>query len=66
MPKNAHVTLAGDRAGDYLVEEELADGRLVLRPEPAYPTVMPVRNGRAATPDERERILGALPSHGEG
>jgi hypothetical protein len=66
MPKNAHVTLAGDRAGDYLVEQELEDGRLLLRPEPAYPAVMPVRNGRAATLDEREQILGALPSDGEG
>jgi hypothetical protein len=66
MPKNAHVTLAGDRAGDHLVEEELPDGRLVLRPEPAHPSVMPARNGRPTTPEERERILGALPSDGEG
>jgi hypothetical protein len=66
MTKNAHVTLVGDRAGDYLVEEELADGRLVLRPEPTYPSVMPARNGRAATPEEREKILGALPTDGEG
>jgi hypothetical protein len=35
MSENAmHVTLAGDRAGDYLVEEELSDGHLVLRPDP--------------------------------
>jgi hypothetical protein len=66
MTKNAHVTLAGDRAGDYLVEEEFADGRLVLRPEPAYPAVIPARNGRAATPEERDQILGALPTDGEG
>jgi hypothetical protein len=66
MTKNTHVTLVGDRAGDYLVEEELADGRLVLRPEPTYPSVMPARNGRAATPEEREKILGALPTDGEG
>lgn len=66
MTKNAHVTLAGDRAGEYLVEEELADGRLVLRPEPTYPSVMPARNGRTATPEEQERILGALPTDGEG
>jgi hypothetical protein len=66
MTKNTHVTLAGARTGEYLVEEELADGRLVLRPEPAYPSVMPARNGRDATPEERERILGAVPSDGEG
>jgi|NGEPerStandDraft_6_1074524.scaffolds.fasta_scaffold03627_1 hypothetical protein len=66
MPKNEHVTLAGDRVGAYLVEEEVAGGRLVLRPEAAYPAVVPARKGRATTPDERERILGALPSDGEG
>jgi hypothetical protein len=66
MTKNAHVTLVGDRAGDYLVEEELADGRLVLRPEPTYPSVMSARNGRAATSEERDQTLGALPTDGEG
>ena len=49
MSKRAmHVTLAGDRTGDYLVEEELPDGRLVLRPDPFYPTAMPAFDGRAA------------------
>jgi hypothetical protein len=67
MPENAmHVTLVGDRAGDYLVEEELPDGRLLLRPDPSYPTVMPAFSGRAATAEEFERILGALPTDGEG
>jgi len=61
-----HVTLAGDRAGDYLVEQELPDGRLVLRPDPAYPTAMPSFSGRAATIEEFKDILGALPADGEG
>jgi hypothetical protein len=61
-----HGTLAGDRAGDYLVEEELPDGRVVLRPDPSYPTVMATFNGRAATAEEFERILGTLPTDGEG
>jgi hypothetical protein len=39
--KTMHVTLAGDRAGDYLVEEEMPDGRLLLRPDSSYPKVMP-------------------------
>ncbi len=65
MPKKAHVTLSGDRSGDYLVEDEMPDGPLVLRPEPAYPSLIPARNGRAATPEERERILGALTSDGQ-
>lgn len=28
-----HVTLSGDRAGEYLIEEERPDGRLLLAPE---------------------------------
>jgi hypothetical protein len=61
-----HVTLAGDRAGEYLVEQEMPDGRLLLRPDPAFPTVMPVFKGRAATMEEFKDILGALPTDGEG
>jgi hypothetical protein len=67
MATNAiHVTLAGDRAGDYLIEQELPDGRLLLRPDPAYPTVTPVFDGRAATIEEFREILGALSTDGEG
>jgi hypothetical protein len=67
MAENAmHVTLAGDRAGEYLVEEEMPDGRLLLRPDSSYPKVMPSFGGRAATVEEFERILGALPTDGEG
>jgi hypothetical protein len=67
MSENAmHVTLAGDRAGDYLVEEELPDGRLVLRPDPSYPTVTPTFGGRVATAEEFKQMLGSLPSDGEG
>lgn len=28
-----HVTVAGDRAGDYVIREERPDGTLVLQPE---------------------------------
>jgi hypothetical protein len=67
MPENAmHVTLAGDRAGDYLIEEELPDGRLLLRPDGSHSTVVPAFSGRAATAEEFERILGILPTDGEG
>ncbi len=67
MAENAmHVTLAGDRAGDYLVEEEMPDGRLLLRPDLSYPRVRPAFSGRAATGEEFERILGVLPTDGEG
>jgi hypothetical protein len=61
-----HVTLAGDRAGDYLVESELPDGRLLLRPDQPYPMMRPEFTGRAASAEEVEQFLGALSVDGEG
>lgn len=58
------VTLAGDVAGEYLIEQELPDGRLLLRPNPS--TVTAAFPGRPATPEEYRRILGGLPTDGEG
>jgi hypothetical protein len=29
-----HVTLSGDLSGEYVVEDRLEDGRVLLRPEP--------------------------------
>lgn len=67
MSENAmHVTLAGDRAGEYLVEEELPDGRLLLRPDSGYPAATPAFAGRAATVEEFREILGELSTDGEG
>jgi hypothetical protein len=63
-----HVTLSGDRAGKYVIEEERPDGRLVLAPdnEDAYPAIVPAFAGRPATPEEFQRLLGELPTDGEG
>jgi len=67
MATNAmHVTLAGEVVGDYLIEQELPDGRLLLRPDPSYPATTPSFPGRAATIAEFNDILGALPTDGEG
>jgi hypothetical protein len=67
MATNAiHVTLAGEVAGDYLIEQELPDGRLLLRPASDHPTTIPSFPGRAATIEEFKSILGALPTDGEG
>jgi hypothetical protein len=67
-----HVTLSGDRAGEYVVEEERPDGRLVLAPDSkdTYPAVVPAFAGRSATPEEFaafEAEYGPfLPPDGEG
>ncbi|HTD57886.1 MAG TPA: hypothetical protein VK672_03230 [Solirubrobacteraceae bacterium] len=63
-----HVTLSGDINGDYVVEDKRPDGRLVLAPdnEGAYPAVVPAFAGRPATPEEFQRLLGDLPTDGEG
>ena len=65
MTENAHVTLAGDYAGDYFVEQELPDGRLLLRPDPT-PVAAATFPGRPATPEEFQALLGELRTDGEG
>jgi hypothetical protein len=68
-----HVTLSGDRAGEYMIEEERPDGRLVLVPDPddPYPVVtwaevLKRSGGRELTPEEFERHFGDLPTDDEG
>jgi hypothetical protein len=68
-----HVTLSGDRAGEYLIEEERADGRLVLAPDPDDPylkvtwaDILKRSGGRELTADEFERHFGDLPTDDEG
>lgn len=63
-----HVTLVGDVAGDYIVEETRSDGRLVLAPDPE-PTMEEVHREQGTRPmsaAEFDRHFGALPSDGEG
>jgi hypothetical protein len=59
-----HVTLSGDRAGEYVIEEERPDGRLVLAPDPddPYPKVtwaevLERSGGRELTPEELEQFM---------
>jgi len=65
-----HLTVTGDLAGEYVIEEQLADGRLVIRPQP-YPSVIPDRPGRPLSAQEFEGFLEEhrahmLPSDHEG
>ena len=76
-PQIVHVTLSGDINGNYVVEDQLPDGHLVLVPDPddPYPTVtwaemLKRSGGRDATPEEFaafEAEYGPfLPPDGEG
>ena len=63
----AHVTLAGDINGEYLVDERLQDGRLVLRPDTGVAAILQrTGGGHALTPEEFEQHFGHLPTDDEG
>ena len=60
MAEPLHVTLAGDLDGRYVVEEQLEGGRVVLAPEPSYPSVFPEPPGRKATEAGFQEHFGEL------
>lgn len=51
---------------DYVLEERLEDGRLVLRPDTSVAAIFRHVGGRPMTPEEFERHVGHLPTDGEG
>ena len=65
-----HVTLSGDRAGDYVIEEERPDGRLVLVPDLSVKAILARHGERKATPEEFAAFVAEygpfLPPDGEG
>lgn len=56
-----HLTVLGDRVGAFVIDEELADGRLIISPE-AEPVVAPGRPGRPMT---QEEFASFMAEHGE-
>jgi hypothetical protein len=63
----AHVTLAGDISGDYLVDERLQDGRLVLRPGSGVEAIIErTGGGRHLTAEEFDEHFGQLPADDGG
>jgi hypothetical protein len=63
----AHVTLAGDISGDYLVDERLQDGRLVPRPNSSVEAIIErTGGGRRLSAQEFDEHFGQLPSDDEG
>lgn len=66
-----HVTLAGDRDGEYVIREERPDGTLLLVPETAADASLRRIGARAATSDEFQAFLAEhherlLPPDDEG
>jgi hypothetical protein len=63
----SHVTLAGDLAGAYVIEERLPDGRLVLRPDTSVEAIVArTGGGRQLTAEEFAENFGELPEDDEG
>jgi hypothetical protein len=61
-----HVTLSGDLSGDYVVEDQRPDGRVLLRPDLSVKAMLARHGERRLTPEEIEQHFGALPTDGEG
>jgi len=71
VAEQAHVTLSGDRAGEYVIEEERPDGRLVLVRDTGIAAIRRRGGTRAMTPEEsaefwREHGPHMQPPDGEG
>ena len=62
----AHVTLAGDLSGDYVVDERLGDGRLVIRPDTSAEAINRRLGVEPISPAEFEQHFGHLPTDDEG
>jgi hypothetical protein len=66
-----HVKLTGDVEGSYVIEESLADGRLVVAPEwPSKETsveaILERAGGERMSPEEFDKHFGHLPTDDEG
>lgn len=53
-------------SGDYVVEDQRPDGRLVLRPDLSVAAILAGHGERELTPEEFDRHFGHLPTDGEG
>jgi hypothetical protein len=62
----AHVTLAGDLNGDYVVDERLGDGRLVIRPDTSAEAINRRLGVEPISAEEFEQHFGHLPTDDEG
>jgi hypothetical protein len=61
-----HVTLSGDRAGEYVIEEERPDGRLLLAPDLSVVAILARHGATPMSAENFERHFGDLPTDDEG
>lgn len=62
----AHITLAGDLKGEYVVDEVLDDGRLVIRPDTSAQAIRRRQGLEPITAEEFEQHFGHLSADQEG
>lgn len=61
-----HITVSGDRSGEYVIVEEREDGSLVVAPDTSVDAIRGRAGTRPMTSEEFEDHFGDLPSDGEG
>ncbi len=68
VSRQAHVTLSGDIAGEYVVEDQRPDGRLVLVPDPdlSVDAILARHGAKPMSAEDFERHFGDLPTDDEG
>lgn len=59
------TALTGDVNGEYVVDEILADGRLVVRPDTSAEAIYRRQRSRPVTAEEFEQHFGDLPTDDE-
>jgi hypothetical protein len=71
VSRQAHVTLSGDIAGEYVVEDRRPDGRLILAPDTSWEAILRRGGSRELSDEEYQAFLAEhephmLPPDGEG
>jgi hypothetical protein len=66
VAEQAHVTLSGDIAGEYLVEDRRPDGRLVLVPDTSADAIFARHGAKPLSREDFKRHFGDLPTDDEG
>lgn len=66
-----HVTLSGERAGEYVIEEERPDGRLVIAPDTSWEAIRARGGEKELGAEQWEKFLAEhgphmQPPDGEG
>jgi hypothetical protein len=63
VSRQAHVTLSGDIAGEYVVEDRRPDGRLLLAPDTSWDAILRRGEGRELTDEEYQAFLAKHGPH---